>query len=215
MGSRRKQNGGAYMVKNGERFSLSHTTDKPIPISRKYRVVDAVKMGMHYDWSKPLPFSTLNIPFDCGRQFDVIDIDDKTDRKTFYATYPQFGSENAKYERDYLCVLPIRATTLFAAEIEITSRNEIQWRGVFDEKQWFGKDGKGGEFAALKKLTKHIEVLEPIEASLLSEVAAQMAMSQYRVRQLEADLNWYREQNSILKQESELHKVYGKRRARP
>lgn len=214
MGSKRKQNGDEYMVKNGEMFRLSHTTNKMIPISRKYRVVDALKMGRHYDWRKPLPFSALNIPFDCGRQCDLIEVDGE-DRKTFYATYPQFGSENAKYERDYLCVLPIRATTLFAAEIEITSRNEIQWRGVFDEKQWFGEDGKGGEFADLKKLTKHIEVLEPIEASLLSEVAAQMAMAQYRVRQLEADLYWYREQNSILKQESEPHKVYGKRRARP
>lgn len=214
MGSRRKQNGGAGMVKNGGMFRLSHTIDKPIPISRKYRVVDAVKMGMHYDWRKPLPFSALNIPFDCGREFDLIEVNDE-DRKTFYATYPQFGSENAKYEREYLCVLEIRATCLLAAEIEITSRNEVQWRGVFDEKQWFGEDGKGGEFADLKKLTKHIEVLEPIEASLLSEVAAQMVMAQYRVRQLEADLNWYREQNSILKQESELHKVYGKRRGRP
>lgn len=188
------------MVKNGGMFRLLHTIDKQIPISRKYRVVDAVKMWMHYDWRNPLPFSALNIPFDCGRQFDVIDIDDKTDRKTFYATYPQFGREDAKYERDYLCALPIRATCLLAAEIEITSRNEIQWRGVFDEKQWFGEYGKGGEFAELKELTNHIEVLKPIEASLLSEVAAQMVMAQYRVSQLEADVKWYREQNSILKQ---------------
>ena len=104
-----------YMVKNSGMFRLSHTIDKPIPYTRKYRVLDALKMGMHYDWRKPLPFSALNIPFDCGRQFDVIDIDDKTDRKTFYATYPQFGREDAKYERDYLCVLPIHATCLLAS----------------------------------------------------------------------------------------------------
>ena len=150
------------------------------------------------DWKKPLPNNGLIIPYNSGRDFKLFKVDD-AERRTYYVTYPQFGYP-AKYERDYLIVLPIRATSYLAAAIEITSRNEVQWRSIIAECDWKQK------YEELKAVTKRIRILRPIVATDISEVAARWENEICARMSLEADKSYYHGQYLVYKRIAEHYK---------
>ena len=161
------------------------TKKKPTVSVMLNRVFETSKVTKrrNIDWTKPLPSNGLIIPYNSGRDFRRFIIKEE-DRRTFYCTYPQFGHD-AKFERELLIVLPIRATSYLAAEIEITSRNEIQWRDIIEERDWDKK------FAELNAVTKRIRFVHSIVASDLSEVAARWENEICARATLEADKSFY------------------------